>query len=879
MVAEFFTRLRFLFRRRKPADRARDLDEELAFHVAQSTQQNIARSLSPEQARRQALLEFGAVERIREQCYEQRPAWWLSTIAQDARYALRGFLRNPLFTITVLATLSLGIGATTAVFSVVDRILFRALPYAHNDRLVSVGLTAPIIPQEFLLGGSYYTWRDNQKPFEAFTSETGVSPCDLTERNPAQLDCASVEANFLPTLGVSPILGRNFSLDEDRPNAPRVALISYALWQSHYARDPAILNRLVNIDGNQVRVIGVLPRNFEMPTLQDADILIPQALDEAEQRRADPGRVMYAFARLKPGIAAPQAQAMLDPVFQYSLSLAPAPFRKEVHLRVRSIRDREVHDLRRPAWILLAAVLAVLLIACANVASLLMARAAARQRELAVRSVLGATRSRIVRQSLTETLLLSIAGAISGCILAELLLRIFIAIAPAGIPFLQKAEIDLRIVGFVVLLSLACCAAFGILPALESPRLSTLAARPARTSAQAWLRRALVTGQIAVSIVLLSGAALLLRSFRNLERQRVGMETRGVLASYIELPRYRYNTPQKQMDFFLRAEEALKQMPGAESVAVSDSLPPGGDHSENIFNNIAVAGRPRAASGTGGMVARRWITPAYFTTLGIPIVRGRNFFEADRSGAGNDLILSSLLASRSFGHQDPVGQHLQLAPDGPWFTVLGVAADVKNAGLNGDDEPEYYLLTRNVADRWAAHDVLTMKTSLAAAAVEPWIRAQIAAIDPTIPIDIHTVTEDVNKLADRPRFETALLAFFAACGLAMALIGLYGIVSFIATQRTQEIGVRMALGASRSNILFLIAGEGVRLIAAGAILGLAAAWASAQLLKSLLFNVDAHDPLSFAAVAILLAAVALAATLIPARAAMRVEPVAALRYE
>jgi putative ABC transport system permease protein len=875
MMTELLARLRVLSSRRKPGD----LDEELAFHIEQSTRANITAGMTEQEARRNAVIEFGAVDGTREQCYEQRPGWWMGTVAQDVRYALRGFRRNPLFTFTLLATLTLGIGATTAVFSVVDRILFRALPYAHEDRLISVGLTAPIVPQEFMLGSSYYTWRDNQKPFEALTSEIGANPCDLTERNSARLSCVGVEASFLPTLGVAPIVGRNFSSDEDRPNAPKVALISYALWQSHYARDPGILNRLIDLDGNQVRVIGVLPRVFEMPALENADVLLPQALNEGEQRRADPGRVMYAFARLKSGISAEQAKAMLDPVFQYSLSLAPAPFRKEVHLRVRSIRDRQVQDLRLAAWTLFGAVLAVLLIACANVAGLLMARAATRAREVAVRSVLGASRGRLVRQALTETLLLSLAGAACGCILAEILLRVFIAIAPAGIPNLLKAHLDLRIVLFTVLGSLVCGAMFGALPALERPRTAALGLRAPGSGGQAWLRRCLVAGQIAASMVLLTGAALLVRSFRNLEGQRVGLETRGVLAAYVELPRYRYNTPQKQMNFFLRAETALKRMPGADSVAVSDSLPPGGDHSENIFNNIAVAGRPRPASGTGGMVARRWITPAYFNTLGVPLLRGRNFSESARRSAESDVILSSLLASRLFGQQDPVGQHLQLEPDGPWFTVLGVAADVKNAGLSGDDEPEYYLLTRSVADHWAAHSVLTVKTSLAPAAVEPWMRAQIAGLDPTIPVDVQTLTEGVSKLADRPRFETALLGFFALCGLAMALIGLYGLISFIATQRTQEIGVRMALGASRGNILRLIAGEGVQLIAVGGVLGLAAALGLAQLLKSLLFNVGAHDPVSFAAVALLLGVVALAATLIPARAAMKIEPTVALRYE
>src|SRR5271170_5488619 len=432
MLKTFLSRLRFLFLRRSQGE----VDEELRFHMEQQIEANIAAGMPPHEARRQAAIAFGGVERAREECREQRPGYWLETLAQDVRYAFRGFPRSPTFTITIVVTLMLGIGATTAVFSVVDRILFRSLPYGHAERLVSVGLTAPIMQQEFMLGGSYYDWRDHQTPFEAFTSDTGVNQCDLTEEKPARLSCASVEASFLPTLGVSPVLGRNFTPEEDRPNAPKVALISYQLWQRRFGRDPGVLNKLVSLDGRPVRVIGVLPKEFETPTLEAADVLVPQALDEAEQRKADPGRVMYAFARLKPGVSIEQAKAELRPVFDYSLRLAPPQFRSEVHIQVRSLRDRQMHDVRLAAWVLFGVVMAVLLIACANVTSLLMARGAGRERELAVRSALGADRARIIRQALTESLVLSVAGAVAGCVFAELMLRIFIAVAPEGIQFL-----------------------------------------------------------------------------------------------------------------------------------------------------------------------------------------------------------------------------------------------------------------------------------------------------------------------------------------------------------------------------------------------------------------------------------------------------------
>jgi putative ABC transport system permease protein len=881
-LGEFSSRFRFFFRGNAKADHAH-LDEELQFHLDKSIQANIAAGMNPEQARRQAQIDFGGVEQATEETFRQRPGWLLDTFMQDTRYALRGFRLNPAFTATVIVTLALAIGSTTAVFSVVDPILFRALPYAHGDQLVSVGLTAPIVPVEFMLGGSYYVWRDNQKPFEALTSETGVSACDLTERNPAHLNCASVEANFLPTLGIVPALGRNFLPEEDRPNGPKAALISYDLWQSHYGADPGILNRLVDIDGTPTRVIGVLPRSFEMPTLEAADVVLPEALDEAAERREAPDTVMYAFARLKPGIGVDQASAALDPVFQYSLSLAPPAFRKEVHLRVRSIRDRQMGDVRLVAWILFGAVFAVLLIACGNVAGLMMARGAARERELAVRSALGASRGRLARQTLTEAMLISLAGAAAGWALAALLLRGFIAIAPAGIPFLAKAALDLRIALFTMLLALLCGAFFGAVAALRRPNTIALAARSANTGAHAWMRQSLVVAQIAISMVLLLSAGLLLRSFFNLQNQSLGMQTRSVLTARIALGRQRYQTAQQQMQFFQQAEAAVRRLPGVTALAVSDTLPPAGEHGESVLNVMQIRGKPRATNGTGGMVAWRSVTPAYFRVLGVPIVAGRNFAEAERTSTDHFVILSKLLADRLFPGEDSarqaLGQQLRPSPGDPLYTVVGVAANVKNAGLTASDEPEYYRLRRNVPADWSRSSVLILETTLSPQALMPWLRAEIAHIDPTVPVEIETLWQRVGRLADGPRFETALLAFFAFTGLAMAVIGLYGLTSYMASRRTQEIGVRMALGADRTDILRLIAWEGLRLIAMGGVLGLVAALGATQVLSHLLFNIGPRDPGTFAAVAFLLGLVALVATLIPARAAMRVDPVEALRRE
>jgi putative ABC transport system permease protein len=858
-----------------------EFDAEFQSHLDRHIDEGVRSGLSEAEARRQALLRIGGAEQVRQAYRDRATLPWLESLIRDVRYALRGFHRNPVFAITAILTLALGIGATTAVFSVVDRILFRPLPFAHDDQLVSVGLIAPIIPTEFMLGGSYYEWKDNQKPFAALTSNAGVNECDLTERNPQRLGCASIEQNFLPTLGISPILGRNFLPEEDRPNGPKVALISYGLWNSQYGRDPAILNRLIHIDSHPVRVIGVLPKDFEMPALEKADIVVPEALDPAAERKADPGHVLYTFARLKPGITITQAIAQLQPVFDYSLSLAPPRFRSEVHLRVRSIRDRQMQDVRLIAWVLLGAVLAVLLIACANVASLLMTRAAARERELAVRSALGASRSRLIWQTLSESLLLSVFGAAAGCILAEGLLRVFVAVAPSGLPFLSDAQLDVRIIAFTVLLSFVSGGAFGLIAALYRPRAIALAARVPAPGARAMLRRGMVVAQIAFSMILLAGAALLVRSFTSLQTQALGMQAHGVLTAGISLNADRFATPQSRMAFFTHAVAALRPLPGVSIVALSDSVPPGGLHHEQIYSNIAIAGQPAPTGGTGGMVAWRWVTPDYFKALDIRIVRGQNFTEAQRTSTERALILSSLLASRLFPGQDPIGQHIQPIPNGPWFTVLGIAKDVKNSGLDTPEEPEFYQLRRNLPDDWQQSPtvVLILKTTTPPKSLVPWVRSQIAQIDPTVPVEIETLSEHVSDLSDRPRFETALLTFFACTGLAMAIIGLYGVVSFMAVQRTQEIGIRMALGATRADVVRLILGEGVRLVLIGGAVGLVAALSMSRVLQSVLFGVSPHDPASFGVVTVLLALVAVAAILIPARSAMKTDPMAALRWE
>ncbi|HET6205324.1 MAG TPA: ABC transporter permease [Terracidiphilus sp.] len=879
MISELLTRLRFLIVRKKRGE----LDEELEFHLEKAVASRTAAGTGAPEARHQALIEFGGVESTRDQCERQRPGWWIGTVLQDVRYALRGFRRNPLFTISVLVTLAFGIGATTAVFTVVDRILFRALPYADAGQIVSVGMVHSLEHQEFLMGRSYVAWQNNQTPFSSFAAQsTMVHNCDLVENNPAQLGCISFQAGFLPLLGISPALGRNFLSEEDRPNGPRVVMISYGLWKGHYDGDPHILDRMINVDGNPVRVVGVLPKDFQFPTLESADIVTPFAFNPAIQLTVNGGfgYPMRLFARLKPGVSVAQAYAQIQPLFSGDLNWFPPSARKELRLSIRTLRDRETQDVRPVAWVLFGSVLAVLLIACANVAGLMMARGAGRKRELAVRSAIGASRGRLIRQTLTEALLLSCAGGLAGLAMAQALVMVFVRLAPTGIPFIGKAHLDLRIAVFATLLSCLCAAIFGLAAALERPGLAALSAKASMSRSHAFLRRGLVTAQIAVSIILLSGAVLLLRSFMKIEEQNLGMQTGRVMTMKVALPWWRYNTDQKVMDFYLRLESSLRRLPGSFAVGMTDSIPPGGSHGFR-YSDLVVEGKPPTPPGTGGTVVGRSVTPDYFRALNIPIVRGRNFTEQDRTGNEHEAILSRLLAARLFPNEDPIGKRFKSdgARSDAGTIVVGVADNVKNNGLTEQSDPEMYMLRRSVPDDWSGNRIVVIDSVMPASTIEPWVRSEVASIDRTLPVEMEPLNQTISRLADRPRFETTLLGFFALTGLVLAVVGLYGLIAFMTTQRTHEIGVRMALGATRANILGLIANDGLRMIAVGLALGLGTALAVSRMLKALLFQVSVHDPLTYIVVPLLLSLVALVAILIPARAGMRVEPAVTLRAE
>ena len=802
----------------------------------------------------------------------------LEGFGHDLRYGARVLRRAPMFTLAAILAVALGIGPSTAVFSVVDRILFRSLPYPQADRLVSFGMVAPIVPQEFMLGYDYLDWREGQTPFESLGAWSGESDCDLTEANPVRLRCAHVDAHLLPALGIQPMFGRNFTPQEDRPGAARVALISYGLWRSRFARDAAVVGKPMPLDGQSTTILGVLPPQFELPTLARADVLVPVALDPEEQRTHRTAIVLWSIGRLKHGVTTAQASAALQPLFEKSMEWVSPEFRKEVKLRIRPLRDRQIQEARLASWILLASVLAVLGIACANVANLLLARAATRQREFAVRAAIGAGRGRLIRQALMESTLLGLMGGAAGCVLAFLLLRLFVSIAPEGIPRLSQASVDVRVLLFTLAVSVVSGALFGLAPALAKPRADALSGRTLGAGHHLF-RLGLVAAQISVSMILLMGAGLLLRSLWKLQHQPLGMQTDRVITASVTLGQKSYPDGERRRAFFEELEARLRRIPGATEVAVSDTLPPfGNPMGSMLYAAIDVQGRPRFTEGTGGMVMYRSVAPSYFAALGIPILRGRGFQEEDRDPNQNVVILSDSMARRMFPGEDALGKQIRPGRSGPWLTVVGLVGNVKNNGLVERDDPEYYEIRKHSGGA-QRNAVAIIRTVMDPRAMSRWVRAEVAGLDATLPVDVQTMQQSVSRLAQRPRFNAVLLGIFAGVGVLLAAIGLYGVISFLVAQRTQEIGVRMALGATPGAITRLMLAHAARWTAAGMALGLAGALVTARLLQALLYQVSATDPATIVAVAALLAGVAVLAAWVPSRRAARVDPAQALRQE
>ncbi len=809
-----------------------------------------------------------------------RNAW--QSIVQDSCFALRSLRRTKFFALLTISTLAIGIGACTAVFSVVDRLLFRSLPYPQASRLVSVGITGPIDSNEFMIGHSYVDWRQRQKPFESLTSMLPAGQCDLGEQNPVRIHCISVEANFLRTLGISPLIGRDFTREDDLPHGPRVALIAYSLWRARFGGDVSAIGRTFQVDDQQTRIIGVLPSSFEMPQLGEAEVLLPEQLDETAQRRAETGVFLRCFARLKDGVSLEQAREQMQPLFRSTLLDVPPMLRGEVHLMLRSLRDRQIHDVRLVSWLLLGTVLALLLIACGNAANLVLARANGRRREMAMRAAFGAGRGRLMQQSLIESLLLGLAGGTAGLILAWGMVRLLVKISPNALERLNQAGLDFRVLLFAVIASVLAAALFGMVPALQRPRAEVLAGWHAAGSERGLFRHLLVAFQIAVSLILLTGASLFARSLAKLESQPLGMQPEHVVTASFVLGAHRYQQPAAEDAFYRQLEARLGGIPGVTAFALTDSMPPGGGVHGRPYSDMRVAGRPPLPT-EGGMVAFRYVTPSYFHALNIRIISGRTFNEAERSNMQGAVILSASLARKIFGNENPVGQQIALEGDAgaktAWSPIVGVAADVKNSGLAQPPEPEYYRARTWNSTQLGHSAVAIFRTSLRTDNLARMIRREMAALDPALPVKIESMPQRINELSERPRFVTVLIGLFAAFGLLLAAVGLYGVMSFLVTQQTREIGVRMAIGATPYNIAALILTFASRWTLLGLLIGFIGSLFLTRLARGILFETSPQDPRAFGTAAAVLLFAALLAAWLPSFRASRIEPAVSLRHE
>lgn len=883
-------RLAGILRRRK---RERELEEELSTHLEMATAENLRRGMSLGEAERMARISLGGVEQVREAWRDQARLGWLENVARDVGYGLRLMRRTPGLTLVAVFTLALGIGANAAIFSVLESALLRPLPYPHAERLVMFGMLVPSFDSRpALFSASYVQLEQSQTAFESMASwRPGIRGCDLTESRPMRLACAYAESTFLPTFGVRPILGRNFTAAEDRPNVPKVGLISYGFWQDRFGGDPGIAGRVILLDGEPVTIVGVLPGNFEWPTLARVDILLPEALTGAERTKPLAG-VVRAYGLLRPGMTMAEARAELEPALERWRAAAPLMFRKEMRLGIITVREDQVGSVRRALWVLLGAALALLVLASANVTNLLLARGAARERERAVRAALGAGRWWLARQQLIESGLLGLAGGMVGGGLACILLRTFVAIAPAGIPRIEQAGMGTPVILFVVGLSLITGLLAGLAPALGATSARSLTAGRAAGPRRGKLATALVALQVAVSLVLVTGAGLFLDTLWNLENIPLGMKPSQVVVADITLGRRDYGQPGAASQFFDRLESGLKGLPGITGVAVSDSLPPAGGSRAHSFDSIRVAGRPPFERGTGGLLGWRIVTPGYFRMLGIPILAGRGFLPSDRDRQSHSIVLNKLLAGRLFPRENPVGGHVQLdPPSGPWYAVVGIVGDVTyvtGAGRVQPAAPGYYVAReqnaasgsgRAAASESDDHAFFLVQSPFATQAVERLVRGEIASLDPTLPVAITTLAARVDQPLVQPRFNAALISLFAGLGLVLAALGLYGVLSFLVAGRTREIGLRMALGAMPGNVMRTTMARGLRPVLAGLAGGVALALGSARLLRGLLFGVSAADPRILSAAVLFILLAALAAAILPALRSTRVDPATALRHE
>jgi putative ABC transport system permease protein len=821
----------------------------------------------------------------------------MNSLWQDIRFGLRMLAKNPGFTAIAVLTLALGIGANTAIFSVVNAVLLRPLPFAASNRIVSIGESLPGFSSTMPMNApDYRAFCERQHSFETLAIY-GDRHFDLTgEGRPERVEGARISSSLFPLLGVAPRWGRAFS-NEEEAAGHNLVILSDGLWKRHFGSDPNIVGRTVALDRIPYTVVGVMPAGFQFPlkgqqwNSEPADLWVPMAFTPAEIEGWGNMYNHSVLARLKPGVTLAQAQADAKATMAQVEKFYPAKFvaylnGRHINALLTPLNTAITGDVRTPLLVLLVAVGVVLLIACANVANLLLARAARRQREVAVRVALGAGRWRLIRQLLSESLLLGIGSGLAALAVGYWGIAALKDLAPAGLPRINEVSVDGRVLIFAMALSIATSVLFGIIPALQAAHVDPQqslkqggrGAGPARGHRR--LQSALIVSQMALAIMLLIGAGLLLRSFARLLTQDPGFRQDRVLAMTVPLPLNAYPQASQIRGFFEELLNRASSLPGASNVGLSTDLPL--DAQERDAPEIE--GRD---PGTFPGLAQSWIMGDYFGAMGITLKRGRVFTADERVGKSDVVIVSEAAARMYWPNQDPIGKRLKFM-GARWRTVIGVASDVKEASMQADAAPHTYtpylqepddLVTSTTLDELRVLH-LAVRAPSDPSAISSALRETIAWLDPQIAVaDVKTMETTVRESLAPQRFNLFLLGLFAVLAVFLAAVGVYGVLSYAVTQRTREIGIKIALGARRANLLGDILREGMSLTLAGALMGLSGAFLLTRLMASLLYGVTARDPLTFAVVVVLLACVSLAACYIPARRATRIDPLVALRHE
>ena len=878
-------RVRSLFRR---AQADRELDDELRDHLERKTEEYVAKGLSPGEARRQALLEMGGIEQTKEKCRDARKVNWIQDFVQDLRFSFRMLRKSPGFTVVVVVTLALAIGANTAIFSAVYGVLIKPLPFKNADRLVFIlkknvprGWSRnPTSPAEIL------AWRNQAEAFEDLAAYTDAS-CVLTGAEEAEEDpCEVITSNLFALLGVAPYRGRTFTPQEDQADAPRAAILSYGLWQRRFGGDENVIGRSITLNGLSHTVVGVMPSNLSHLYASPYGSVPGMWVSGIGLAPEHTWNDYFGVGRLKPGATLAQASMQMDTVSRRLERLYPdlEGWRAEV----MSFRTNSSADARPALLVLMAATTFVLLIACANIANLLLARSAGRANEFAVRNALGASQGRLVWQLLTESAVVCLAGGIIGLLLASGLCKGLAALAPETLlraaPDLAAGITNARVLGFTMVTLVATTFLFGLAPAMQSakPKVAERLKESGRSSVQnprsRRFRSALVVSEIALALVLLVGAGLMVRTLAQLIHLNLGFNPKNILTLRLPLSGDRYKEPRSRAQFWERAVAGVEGLPGVEAASASRGVPITGWAGQSF----TTADNPNPPAGQVPDANYVIAGPDYFRTMQIPLRRGRVFNDHDTQSGERVVIVSEKLARTYWPGQDPLGKQLRVGDDGPWLSVVGVTGDVLSQGPDGGVHSEMYVSVGQYPWLLRGPEHLVVRTSpgVKPESVIRTVVEQIHRIDKDVPVaDVETMEQIALEPMTQQRMVMALLVAFAGLALGLSTLGIHSVLSYSIAQRTREIGVRMALGAERGSVLRLVVGGGAGLAALGVTIGIVAALVLTRLMTDLLYGVRATDPVTFVAVGAVLAASSILACYVPARRASRVDPIVALRYE